>query len=315
MINNMLCAFIAVSAAATVPLASVSAVEYPARPIRIVVPFPPGGGADVLARVVGQKVTENWGQQVVVDNRPGASGLVGADIVANSTPDGHTLLMTAAGGVTLKNINSFAPIVLVAAPPSVLVIHPSVRASNVKELIALARAQPGKLNFGSSGTGSTSHLAAELFNAMAKINVVHVPYKGAGQAVAELLGGQVQYMVAPIPAVQSHLKAGKLNALGVTSAQRFAPVSDLPTIAESGLPSYDAIGWFGLLTSVKVLRSIVSKLNAEVNRVLKLPDVKERLLTLGAEPAGGTPEQFAAHIRADAAKWDKLIRELGITIQ
>ncbi len=292
-----------------------AASDYPTRPIRIVVPFPPGGATDVLARIIGQKMTEDWSQQIVIDNRPGASGLLGADIVANANPDGHTVLMTALGGITLDNLKSFAPVILVAAPPSVLVVHPSVKATTAKELIALARAQPGKLNFGSSGTGSQSHLASELMKSMAKIDVVHIPYKGAGQAVAELLGGQVQFMMAPLPAVQSQIKAGKLRALAVTSLKRFGPAPELPTLDETGLTGYEAIGWFGMLAPVRVGKEIVAKLNSEANRILALPDTKERMFTLGAEPVGGTVEQFARYIKADTEKWAKVIKEAGIKVE
>src|SRR5688572_12738989 len=218
---------------------AIAATAYPVRPIRIIVPFPPGGATDVIARIIGQKMTENWRQQTVVDNRPGANGLIGANIVANAAPDGYTLLMTSLGGITLDNLKLFAPVILAAAPPNVLVVHPSVKATSVKELISLARAQPGKLNVGSSGTGSQSHLASALMISMAKIEVVHIPYKGAGQAVGELLGGQVQFMMATLPAVQAHIKAGKLGALAVTSSKRLGAAPELPTMDESGLSGYE----------------------------------------------------------------------------
>lgn len=309
---SLLVLIVAILAVHILPL---RAAEYPARPIRIVVPFPPGGATDVLARIVGQKMTDNWGQQVVIDNRAGASGLLGADIVANANPDGHTLLITALGGITLENLRSFAPVILIAAPPSVLVVHPSVKATSVKELIVLARAQPGKLNFGSSGPGSQSHLASELMKSMARIDVVHIPYKGAGQAVSELLGGQVQFMMAPLPAVHSHIKAGKLRALAVTSLKRFGPAPDLATVEEGGLAGYEAIGWFGLLAPVRVANDTVAKLNAETNRILALPDIKERMFSLGAEPIGGTAEHFAKYIKADTEKWAKVIKEAGIKVE
>ena len=291
------------------------AADYPTRPIRVIVPFPPGGNTDVLARILGQKVTENWNQQVVVDNRPGAAGLLGADIVAKGSSDGYTILMTALGGITEDNLKHFTPLMLVSKAPSVLVVHPSVKANTVKELLDFARANPGKLNFGSSGPGSQSHLGPELLKSMAKVDFTHIPYKGAGQSISDLLGGQVQFLMTPYAALSSHIKAGRLRALAVTSATRASATPELPTVAEAGVPGYEASGWFGILAPARVSREIVNKLNAEFNRVLVLPDVKERLSGLGMEAGGGSPEQFTAFIKSDTEKWAKIIKDAGITMQ
>jgi len=292
-----------------------AAADFPTRPIRVIVPFPPGGNTDILARILGQKVTEDWHQQVVIDNRPGAAGLLGADIVAKGSSDGYTLLMTALGGITVENLKSFAPLMLVATAPSVLVVHPSVKANSVKELLDYARANPGKLNFGSSGPGSQSHLGPELLKSMAKVDFTHIPYKGAGQSIADLLGGQVQFLMSPYGALSSHIKAGKLRALAVTSVKRASSTPDLPTLAESGVPGYEASGWFGMLAPVHVSKEILTKLNVEFNRALSLLDVKERLSALAMEAGGGSPDDFARFIKADTEKWARIIKEAGITMQ
>lgn len=291
-----------------------SAQDYPQKPIRVIVPFPPGGGTDVLARIIGEKISEKWGQPFLVENKPGAAGLVGAELVAKSQPDGYSLLMTALGGITPDTIDSFAPVVLVAAPPNVVVVHPDVKANSVRDLIKLAQSQPGKLNFGSSGAGSLSHLSGELLKSSARINIVHVPYKGMGQVLGDLIGGHIQFAIAPLAAVNPHIKSGKMKPIGVTSANRYAALPDAATIAESGVPGYEAINWFGLLAPAGVDKAIVQKLNAEVNRVLQLPDVKEKLVNLGADPVGGGAEDFGRYIRADTAKWAKVMKEAGIKV-
>ncbi len=292
-----------------------AAADFPTRPIRLIVPFPPGGNTDILARILAQKVTDDWRQQVVIDNRPGAAGLLGADIVAKGSGDGYTLLMTALGGITVENLKSFAPLMLVATAPSVLVVHPSVKANSVKELLDYARANPGKLNFGSSGPGSQSHLGPELLKSMAKVDFTHIPYKGAGQSIADLLGGQVQFLMSPYGALSSHIKAGKLRALAVTSVKRASSTPELPTVAESGVPGYEASGWFGMLAPVHISKEILTKLNVEFNRALTLPDVKERLFALAMEAGGGSPDDFARFIKADTEKWARIIKEAGITMQ
>jgi tripartite-type tricarboxylate transporter receptor subunit TctC len=286
--------------------------EFPSKPVHIVVPFPPGGGADTLTRIMEPKLARIWAQPIVVENRPGASGHIGADFVAKSVPDGHTLLMSSTASLTEKNVNQFAPVSLVSASAYVVTANPGVAAANIRELIALARANPGKLTFGSSGTGAASHLAAELFKAMARVDLLHVPYKGTGQALTDLLAGHVNLMFAPAQTVMPYVHAGKLKALAVTGSKRSETLPDLPTVAESGLPGYEAVGWFGLLAPAATPKATVAKLSAEANRVLAMSDVREKMLGLGADPAGNTPEEFARFIRGDQAKWSKLMKEAGI---
>jgi len=295
-----------------VPLA-VLAQTFPSKPVRIVVPFPPGGGADTLTRIMEPKLAAIWAQPVIVENRPGASGHIGADLVAKSAPDGHTLLMSSTASLTEKNVDQFAPVSLVSASPYVVTANPKVAAADIRGLIALAKASPGKLSFGSSGTGAASHLSAELFKSMAGVDLLHVPYKGTGQALTDLLAGHVNLMFAPAQTVMPHVQSGKLKALGVTGARRSQTLPDLPTVAESGLPGYEAVGWFGLLAPAATPKATVAKLSADANRVLAMRDVREKMLGLGAEPAGNTPEEFASFVRGDQAKWSRLMKEAGIT--
>jgi tripartite-type tricarboxylate transporter receptor subunit TctC len=283
-----------------------------AKPVRMVVPFPPGGGADALARLMSPKLAEMWGRQVIVENKPGASGHIGADFVAQSAADGSTLLMSSTASLTEKNVSQFAPVSLVSASPYVVALSKKVNAENVKDLIAFAKENPGKLTFGSSGTGAASHLSAELFKSMAQVDMLHVPYKGTGQALADLLAGQIDVMFAPSQTVLPHVKAGKLKALAVTGAKRSETLPELPTVSESGLPGYQAVGWFGVLAPAATPRPLVEKLSADVNRVLADAGVRERMQALGAEPSGNTPDEFARFIREDQAKWAKLMREAGI---
>ena len=291
------------------------AQEFPGRPVHVIVPFPPGGGTDALARIMAPGLTKAWGQPIIVENKPGASGHIGAEAVAASPPDGHTLLMSSTASLTPKNVDKFAPVTLVSASPYVVVVNPKVPASTIAELVAYAKKNPGKLTFGSSGTGAASHLAGELFKSMAGVEMLHVPYKGTGQAVTDLLAGQIDVMSAPGETVMAHVKAGKLHALAVTSAQRATALPDLPTVAESGVPGYEAIGWFGLLVPAGTPRALVERISRDANRVLADPDVRSRMLALGAEPSGDTPEEFARFIRADQAKWSQLMRERGISIE
>ena len=292
--------------------ATALAQNFPSRPVRIVVPFPPGGGADTLARIMEPKLAGIWAQPIVVENRPGASGHIGAEFVAKSAPDGSTLLMSSTASLTEKNVDQFAPVSLVSASAYIVTANPGVAAANIRELIALAKANPGKLTFGSSGTGAASHLSAELFKAMAGVDLLHVPYKGTGQALTDLLAGHVNLMFAPSQTVMPYVHAGKLKALAVTGARRSETLPDLPTVAESGLPGYEAVGWFGLLAPAATPKGTVARASADVNRVLAMSDVREKMLGLGADPAGNTPEEFARFIREDQAKWSKLMKEAGI---
>jgi tripartite-type tricarboxylate transporter receptor subunit TctC len=282
------------------------------KPVRMIVPFPPGGGADALARLISPKLTELWGQQVIVENKPGASGHIGADFVAQSAADGSTLLMSSTASLTEKNVSQFAPVSLVSASPYVVVAGSKINIDNVQELIAFAKTNPGRLTFGSSGTGAASHLSAELFKSMAQVDLLHVPYKGTGQAVADLLAGQIDLMFAPSQTVLPHVKAGKLKALAVTGAKRSETLPGLPTVSESGLPGYEAVGWFGLLAPAATPKALIEKLSADVNRVLADAEVRQRMHALGADPSGNAPEEFARFIREDQAKWAKLMRDAGI---
>ena len=288
------------------------AQSFPAKPVRIIVPFPPGGGADALTRIMQPSLMKTWAQPIIIENKAGASGHIGADFVAAADADGYTLLMSSTASLTEKNVASFAPVTLVSASPYVVVVNPKVPARSVKELVEYAKKNPGKLGFGSSGTGAASHLAAELFKSLAGVDMLHVPYKGTGQAVTDLLAGQIDVMFAPAQSVMPHVQAGKLRALAVTSAKRYSIIPDLPTVAEAGVPGYEAVGWFGLLVPAKTPAAIVEKLSADANKALGEPEVKQQMTILGAEPAGGTPAQFARFIHEDQAKWSRLMRERGI---
>jgi tripartite-type tricarboxylate transporter receptor subunit TctC len=310
--------------AVAVPPAALAQTAFPTRPIRIVVPFPPGGTTDILARAAAQKMAEAWKEQAVVDNRPGAGGNIGAELVAKAPPDGYTMLMGTVGTHSINaslyakmpydHVRDFAPVILVAAVPNVLVVHPSVPVNTVAELIAYAKANPGKLNFASSGSGTSIHLAGELFKVMAGVQMAHVPYKGSAPAIADLVGGQVQLMFDNLPSALPQITAGRLRALGVTSAQRAPALTGVPTIAESGLPGYEASSWFGLLAPAGTPKDVVAKVNGEVARWLASPEAKEKLLSQGANAAGGTPEDFARHIAAETAKWQQVVKASGAKV-
>jgi len=300
------------------------AQAFPTKPIRFIVPFPPGGGNDTMARAFGQKMTEGFTQQVVIDNRAGAGGNIGAETAARALPDGYTLFL---GGVGSHGINpglqkvpydpiaDFAPISLIASAPLVIVVPLSLPAKTVGDLIQLARAKPGALNYASSGNGTIAHLSAELLNSMAKIKLEHVPYKGTGPALTDLLGGPVQLMFNSAVAMLPQVRTGKLRALAVTSAKRLAALPEVPTVAESGVPGYEAASWYGVLAPAKTPRSIIMKLNGEIVRIAQLPDVRERLAADGADPIGSSPEAFAAHIKRELARWARVIEEAHIPRQ
>lgn len=300
------------------------AQAYPVKPVRLLVPFAPGGTTDVLARLVGQKLSEAFGQQFLIENRPGAGGNIGTDLAAKSPADGHTLVMSFDGTLainpsTYRNLpfdaqRDLAPIASVAQVPLLIVVHPGVAASSIAEFVALAKASPSRLNYSSAGHGSTGHLTGELFRARAGMEMVHVSYKGGGQAVQDLLGGQIQMLVTALPTVEGHLKAGKLRALAFTSARRVPGAPDVPTLAESGYPGFEVLSWYGILAPAGVSQEIVRKLNAQINRILEAPDVRARLVGLGTEPTGGSPEQFAQTIRADTARWAKVVSDAAIRI-
>jgi len=298
-----------------------AADTYPSKPIRFVVPYPAGGPLDTIARLLGQKVSESVKQPVVVDNKPGAGGNIGADAVAKSPADGYTILMGAVAthainptlyaSIPYDPVRDFIPVTQVASTPNVLVVNPSVPAASVGEFIAYARANPGKLNFGSGSTGSAGHLAGELFKTQAGVEMTHVPYKGAAPAMNDLVGGQIQLMFDNLASSLGQVKAGRVRALAVTTARRTSLAPDLPTIAESGLPGFDINTWFGIFVPANTPREVVERLHAEFTRALALPDVKERMLALGAEPVGSRPDEFAAYIRAEGEKYARLIKASG----
>ncbi|MFL6972498.1 MAG: Bug family tripartite tricarboxylate transporter substrate binding protein [Xanthobacteraceae bacterium] len=300
----------------------VAAETYPERVIRIVNPFPPGGSVDVTARILAQKLSENLGQQVIVENRAGAGGNTGADSVAKAEADGYTLLFTAPGplvinqtlytkGLPFDPTRDFAPVALFAVAPIVLMVHPGVAAQNVQELIALAKAQPGNISFASAGNGSTNHLAGEMFKSMAKIDIVHVPYRGAGPAMNDLIGGHVQMFFDLLPSSLPQIKTGKVRALGNAGAQRPAALANLPTVAEQGLPGFDASSWMGLVAPAKTPAPVLARLSEEIARVLKEPDMIVRIRELGSEPGHAFGAAFGTFMHAETAKWAEVIRTSG----
>lgn len=300
------------------------AKEYPNKPVRLIVPFPPGGGTDITARLIAQKLTERWGQQVLVDNRPGANGTIGMDIASKSTPDGYTISMISSNhtvnAAVYKNlpydlVKDLAPITQATTQPYAVVLHPSVPAKSVKELIELARAKPGTLNYGSSGTGALDHLSGALLASLAKINIVHVPYKGGSPALTDVLAGQIQMLFSTILQSRAHLNAGRLRALAVTTARRSPAEPGLPTMQEAGVPGYEVAGWFGVATPAKVPQPILAKLNREIVGILQQSDVASRLAGDGSEPVASTREAFSAHIRSEISKWNKLVQEANIRVE
>jgi len=302
----------------------VHAQSYPNKPIRMIVAVPPGGPADTLARLVGPRLGEALGQTVVIDNRPGANGIIAYDMAARSTPDGYTFVLVAAGvainpslyrNVPYDPVRDFSPITLGITVPNILVVHPSVPAASVRELIAMAKAKPGKIAFASAGNGTSGHLALELFRQSSGIEVVHVPYKGGGPALTEVIGGQVQALFSIALAATPQVKAGKVRALAITSASRSPVAPDLPTVAESGFPGFEVIGWFGWLAPAKTPKEIVGRLNHDIVRILQLPAVHERLLSLSTVPVGDTSAQFAGFVRSERDKWAKVIRTAGIKLE
>jgi tripartite-type tricarboxylate transporter receptor subunit TctC len=296
------------------------AEDYPSKPIRIIVPYPPGGFNDNLARTLGQKLTEKWGQPVIVDNRPGGGTTIGTNLAAKSAPDGYTLLIVSFAfavnpalyaSLPYDTAKDFAPIVFAASTPNLLVVNPELPVKSVKELIALAKSKPGKLNYASAGNGSSNHLSMELFKSLTGVDIVHVPYKGSAPAVTDLIGGQVDVMFDNVPNVLPQVKAGKLRGLAVSSKERSPFIRDLPTVAESGVPGFDVSVWFGVVAPAGTPRSVVAKLNAEINGILKLDKIRQAFNNQGVEPAGGTPEGFASFLVAQTTKWAKVVRESG----
>ena len=300
------------------------AQQYPAKPLRMIVGFAPGGGTDLVARIIGQKMSENWGQTVVVENRAGATGTIGADVVSKSAPDGYTLLM---GHVNSHGIapsifkklpydaeRDFSMVAYVGYVPNVFVIHPSIPARNVKELIAIAKAQPGSLNYASSGVGSTQHLAGELLTLLAGVKITHVPYKGSGPAVVDLLAGHVSMNFDTMPPVLPHIRSGRMRALALTTPKRSPQLPDVPTMIEVGLKGFDMTNWYGVMAPAKTPRDIIVKLNGEINRVVALPDAKGKLEEAGTQLNPQSPEQFASFLKSEIAKYAKLVKAANVSL-
>jgi len=279
------------------------------------VPFPPGGGADTLIRLMAPSLTELWKQSLIIENRPGASGAIGAEIVAQSSGDGYTLLMGSTAAVTDKNIAQFSPVALVSASPYIVTVNPGLNINSIKALVAFAKANPGKVRFGSSGAGSASHLSGELFASMAGIELLHIPYKGTGQALTDLLAGHIDLMFAPAQTVMPQIETGKLLALGQTGAKRSEALPNIPTVSESGLPGYSAVGWFGLFAPASTPKAIVQKLNQGVAVTLSQEKLRKAMLERGSDPASGSADDFVSFLRLDQAKWGKLIKDNRIAVQ
>jgi tripartite-type tricarboxylate transporter receptor subunit TctC len=301
-----------------------AAQQYPARPIRMLVGFPPGGGTDIVGRIVAQKLSENLSQQIVVENRGGATGMIAAELAAKAPPDGYTIMMAHIAAISIlpslypkmayDSAKDFAPITLAAIGPNLLVVHPSVPAKNVKELIALAKARPGQLQFASPGSGSVQHLSGELFKLQAKVDMLHVPYKGSGQSIVDLIAGHVHLDFDSVPPVLPHVRSGRLRALAVTSEKRFSILPDIPTVTEGGVPGFDMSTWWGLVAPSAVSKDIVGRLQAETVKVLRQPDVKEKIAFAGADTVGNTADQFGAFIRSETAKYARIVKDANIKI-
>jgi tripartite-type tricarboxylate transporter receptor subunit TctC len=294
---------------------------YPSKPIRLILPFPPGGGTDILGRLVAERLGARLGQPVVIDNRGGAGGNLGAEAAAHSAPDGYTLLLAATTlaispslykKLAYDPVKDLAPISLVATVPNVMITHPSVPAKTLQEFIALAKSRPGELNFGSGGSGTSNHLGGELFNMVAGVKLVHIPYKGVNLAMNDAMAGNIQLVVIGIPAAAPQIKAGKLRALAVIAPQRSPALPEVPTVAEAGLPDFDVTTWYGLLAPAATPRAIIARLNAEVVQSMQAPDLKERLAGMGTDPLTSTPEEFGAYINREIAKWGDVVRKAGL---
>ena len=300
------------------------AQNYPTKPIRMIVPFAPGGTTDVIARIIGQKLSDNLGQQVVIDNRPGANGNIGTEMAAKAPADGYTLVMSFDGTMAINPLvyrnlgfdpqKDLAPVVTVAQVPLLIVVHPSLGVSSIKELVALAKAQPARINYSSAGHGSTGHLTGELLKTRANIEMVHVSYKGGGQALTDLLGGQIHMLVTALPTVEPFLRQGKLKALAFSSAKRVPGLPEVPTIAESGLAGFDVSSWYGILAPAATPKDIIRRLNSEIVKILAQKDVRDRFTVLGTALVGDTPEQFASVIKADTVRWANVVKDANIRL-
>jgi tripartite-type tricarboxylate transporter receptor subunit TctC len=298
--------------------------QYPARPIRMIVGFPPGGGTDIIGRIVAQKLSESLGQQIIVENRGGATGMLGAELAAKAAPDGYTIMMAHIAAISIlpslyarmsyDSAKDFAPITLAAIGPNLLVVHPSVPAKNVRELIALAKARPGQLQYASPGSGSVQHLSGELFKLQAKVDMLHVPYKGSGQSIVDLIAGHVHLDFDSVPPVLPHVRSGRLRALAVTSEKRFSILPDIPTVTEGGVPGFDMSTWWGLVAPAAVSKDIIARLQGETVKLLRQNDVKEKIAFAGADTVGNTPDQFGAFIRSETDKYARIVKAANIKL-
>lgn len=321
--NTMLALTVAWAGISMAHAASADVDKYPTKPIRLIAPFVPGGGTDITARAIAAKLTDRWGQQVIVDNRPGAAGAIGVELTATAIPDGYTLCLISASHSVNSATNPKLPYDLtkdlqaISQATSlfyVMYLHPSVPAKSIQELITYAKANPAKLNFGSSGTGGLQHFAGEMFNHLAGVKMVHVPYKGGAAAIADALAGNIQVGFGTLLSSRAHYKAGRLRPLAITARQRSATAPELPTIAEAGLPGYEVDQWYGIITSAKVPRPLVDKLSVAIAESVKSPETAQRLSAEGSTPVGSTPDQFSAHIRSEIAKWRKLVKEANLVL-
>ena len=314
------CTIVAAVAMAAGPAAAQA--QYPTKPVRVIVPYPPGGGNDTLARLFGQKLTEAWGQQFVIENRPGAGTIIGTAAAAKSPADGYTILLSSIATHAFSPhlyskpgydpVKDFAPITLLVIAPTLLVVNPALPVKSLKELVALARKNPGKLEYASAGTGSSAHMLAEVFRGLAKIEIVNVPYKGGAPAITGTISGEAQMMLDPAASVLPHVKSGRLRALAIARATRLEDLKEIPTFAEAGMPEYTAAAWYSMHAPAKTPPAIVARLNKELVRILALPDIKTRLKDLGSDGVGNSPDEFAAFVAAESARYGKLIKELGL---
>jgi tripartite-type tricarboxylate transporter receptor subunit TctC len=312
------------AAAMFIAIPPVAAQNYPTRPVRFIVPFAPGGNTDVQGRLIALKLSEIWNQQVVVDNRAGAGGTLGVEILSKAPADGHTIALASFGNILVgpslftklgyDPMKDLAPVVLVSQPPGLLVVNPGLPVKNISDLIAYAKANPGALNYGSAGNGTWNHLFAEHFKALTGIQMAHIPYKGANLAIVDVMSGQIQLSFAPIPVAMPQIKGGRLRVLGVTSAQRSSLLPDVPTVAETGLPGYSAASWFAVMAPAKTPAAVISKLNRDINAVLVMPEVRAAFAADGTEPAGGTPEQLRTSMISGIKQWGELVRKLGVKL-
>ena len=320
---RLVAALLMLAATALPAAVHAQSAAYPAKPVRLIVPSPPGDGSDLMARAIGDRLTQALGQPVVVDNRPGAGGRVGTEAAAKATPDGYTLIMGNAGSHGINAAlyrdlpydieRDFMPITQVMRAPNVLVVNGALPANSVAEFIALLKASPGKYSYGSGGNGSSAHFTAEMFKTMAGVDIAHVPYKGATPALTDVIAGQVVMFMGNLPPAMGHIKTGRVRALAVTTAQRSALVPDIPTMAESGLPGFETVAWFGLFAPAGTPREVVSRIRDEVAKIVQQPEIRERIATLGGEPVGNTPDAFAAIVRSDIAKWKEVAKRANIT--